>query len=101
LNRPNEYKVSPTKQVYIPKANGGERPLGIPTIADRCLQSLVKLILEPVTETTSDHFSFGFRKNRSAKNALAEIRYSLKGDYENKFALDADIKGFFDNISHD
>lgn len=101
MNRPNEYKVSPTKQVYIPKANGGERPLGIPTIADRCLQSLVKLILEPVTETTSDHFSFGFRKNRSAKNALAEIRYSLKGDYENKFALDADIKGFFDNISHD
>lgn len=101
LIRPNEYKVLPTKRVYIPKANGGERPLGIPTIADRCLQSLVKLILEPVTETTTDHLSFGFRLNRSAQNALAEIRYSLKGDYEDKFAFDADIKGFSDNITHD
>jgi len=101
LNRPKEYKASPVKRVYIPKANGEQKPIGIPTVQDRCLQALVKLILEPVTETTSDLKSFGFRKDRSTKNALAEIRYALKGSQEDKFVLDADIKGFFDNISHE
>jgi hypothetical protein len=101
LNRPNEYKVSPVRRVYIPKASGGERPQGIPTIQDRCMQGLIKLILEPVTETTSDPNSYGFRKGRSTKNALAELRYTLRGGYESKFVLDADIKGYFDNISHE
>ena len=101
LNRPNEYKVSPVKRVYIPKIAGGERPLGIPTIQDRCMQSLVKLILEPITEISSDPHSFGFRKGRSAKNALAEVRYSLRTGEQGKYILDADIKKFFDRISHE
>jgi RNA-directed DNA polymerase len=97
------YQSGPVKGVKIPKANGNTRLLGIPTISDRCLQSLMNLVLEPLVESRSDQHSYGYRKHRSAKNALGYLRnlFYSRWKIEDKYILDADIKGFFDNISHD
>ena len=99
---PSTYTAKPVKRVFIPKTAGKLRPLGIPTIQDRCVQALINLILEPLVEMTSDRHSYGFRKFRSAKMALGALRVNLRSNPQlyNKYVLDADIKGFFDNISH-
>jgi RNA-directed DNA polymerase len=102
------FKSSPVKRVMIPKSNGKLRPSlayafctgGIPTIQDRCLQALIKLVLEPIVEMTSDPNSYGFRPLRGAKNAVASVRTSLLSGQESKWILDADIKSFFDEIDH-
>jgi len=95
------WKPLPTKRVYIPKANGKKRPLGIPSIIDRCLQAIVKNALEPFWESKFEGSSYGFRPGRSAHDAISKIFLIARPNKTKKWVLDADIKGCFDNIAHE
>ena len=95
------WKVRPTKRVYIPKANGKQRPLGIPTIRDRITQAIVKNALEPTWEARFEANSYGFRPGRSCHDAIEQCWIRLNSNGGHTWVLDADIKGAFDNISHD
>lgn len=95
------WRALPAKRVYIPKSNGKLRPLGIPTIMDRCLQARVKNALEPFWEARFEGISYGFRPGRGCHDAIVKIHLLALPQKKKKWVIDADIAGAFDNISHE
>jgi group II intron reverse transcriptase/maturase len=99
---PEDYKCTPLDRIYIPKKDGRQRPLSIPSYTDRCLQALYKLALEPISEEVADVSSYGFRPIRGISWAVGRTLNAIANPLTKYgFVVEVDIMGCFDNISHD